>query len=267
MSRLARLTTTVLAAGGLAAVLALAPVQAAATHVLTLEYTANGVLLASTDDGTTIRTSTAPGVVISPGPYQVIMNNDVPDLRDIQHEFQFQGPGVNLQTDMAAGDDKTELFDVVLAPSSVYTFADTRQPNVPHVVFSTASSATSATASQTTPASGSSSGTTSNTPVVGSDLKPLPFRGNLAASVGGAGKLTLTAGGTRVLKLVAGRYRVTVTDRTKKAGFVVQSTGKPAITLTGVPFIGKRTLTVLLRAGEWDFYSPAGKKTSFTVVS
>jgi len=260
MSRLASLAVTVLALAG-----AVAPVQAAAPHVLTLEYTASGVLLASTDDGTTIRTSTAPGVVISPGPYQVIVNNDVPDLRDIQHEFVFQGPGVNLQTDMAAGDDKTELFDVVLAPSSTYTFSDTRQPSVPHVVFSTASSATAAT--QTTPATGSSSGTTSNTPVVGSDLKPLPFRGNLAASVAGSGKLTLTAGGTHVLKLVAGRYRVTVTDRTKRAGFVVQSAGKPAITLTGVPFVGKRTITVLLRAGRWDFYSPAGKKTPFSVVS
>jgi hypothetical protein len=262
MSRLTCLAVTVLALAG-----AVAPVQAAATHVLTLEYTASGVLLASTDDGTTIRTSTAPGVVISPGPYQVIVNNDVPDLRDIQHEFQFQGPGVNLQTDMAAGDDKTELFDVVLAPSSTYTFSDSRQPNVPHVVFSTASSASAAGGSQTTPASGSSTGTTSNTPVVGSDLKPLPFRGNLAASVAGGGKLTLTAGGTHVLKLVAGRYRVTVTDRTAKAGFVVQSTGRPAITLTGVPFVGKRTVTVLLRAGEWDFYSPAGKKTPFTVIS
>jgi hypothetical protein len=267
MPRLARLTTTVLALGGLAAVLTLAPVQAAATHVLTLEYTASGVLLASTDDGTTIRTSTAPGVVISPGPYQVIVNNDVPDQRDIQHAFRLQGPGVNLQTDMAAGDDKTELFDVVLAPSSTYTFADDRQPNVPHVVFSTAASASAAAGSQTTPAGGSSTGTTSNTPVVGSDLKPLLFRGNLAASVAGGGKVTLTAGGTHVLKLVAGRYRVTVTDRTAKAGFVVKGAGKPAITLTGVPFVGKRTVTVLLRAGEWDFYSPTGKKTPFTVVS
>lgn len=267
MPRLARLTAAAVALVAAVPLVAPAPVQAAATRVLTLEYTAGGVLLASTDDGTTIRTSSAPGVVISPGSYQVIVNNDVPDLRDIQHEFVFQGPGVNLQTDMAAGDDKTELFDVVLAPSSTYTFSDTRQPSVSHVVFSTASSATAATGTQTPSSSGSSSGTTSNTPVVGSDLKPLPFRGNLAASVASSGKLTLTAGGTHVLKLVAGRYRVTVTDRTAKAGFVVQGIGKPAITLTGIPFVGKRTLTVLLRAGEWDFYSPAGKKTPFTVVS
>jgi len=263
MSHLARLALTVVALAGLTG----SALHAAATRALTLEYTANGVLLVIMDDGTTIRTSAAPGVVVSPGAYQVIVNNDVPDLRDIQHEFRFQGPGVNLQTDMAAGDDKTELFDVVLAPSSTYTFADDRQPSVPHVVFSTASSATAATGSSNTATTGSSSGTTSNTPVVGSDLKPLPFRGNLAASVASSGKLTLTAGGSHVLKLVSGRYKVTVDDRTARAGFVVQGVGKPAITLTGVPFVGRRTVTVLLRAGEWVFYSPAGKKTPFTVVS
>jgi len=251
----------------LAAFAAASGSRGAASRSITLEYTAGGVLLVITDDGTTIRTSTAPGAVISPGPYQVIVNNDMPDLRDIQHGFRLQGPGVNLQTDLAAGDDKTELFDVVLAPSSTYTFADDQQPSVPHVVFSTASSATAATTSPGQTSTTPSSGTTSNSPVVGSDLKPLPFRGKLDASVAAGGKLSLTAGGSHVLKLVSGRYKVTVADRTAKAGFTVQAVNKPAITLTGLSFVGTRTVTVLLRPGQWFFYSPAGTKSSFTVVS
>jgi hypothetical protein len=261
MSRLTFLIAALLAAGALAASLG-----AAASRAITLEYTASGTLLVITGDGTTIRTSAAPGVVIPPGPYQVIVNNDMPDSTDIQHGFRLQGAGVNLQTDLAAGDDKTELFDVVLAPSSTYVFADDRQPSLAHVVFSTASSGSAATTPSATPAA-SSSGTSSNTPIVGSDMKQLPFRGGLAASVAGEGKLALTAGGSHVLKLLAGRYRITVDDKTPKAGFVVQAVRKPAVSLTGLSFVGRRTVTVAFKAGQWAFYSPAGKKSYFTVVS
>jgi hypothetical protein len=265
MSRLSQLLATLVAFGALAGVLD-ASTEAAATTAITLEYTSGGVLLVLTADGTTIRTSAAPGAVISPGPYQVIFNNDVPDSRDIQHQFRFQGPGVNLQTDMAAGDNKTELYDVVLAPSSTYTFADDRQPSLAHVVFSTASSGSTGSSSGGSSA-GSSSGTTSNSSLVGSDIKAVPFRGALAASVAATGKLTFTAGGSRVLNILAGRYKITVTDRTSKGGFTMQQLGKPAITLTGLPFVGKRTVTVDLKAGKWTFYSSPARKISFTVIA
>jgi hypothetical protein len=261
MSRLTLLLAAFVVSGALAA-----PLPAAGSRAITLEYTGNGVLLVTTGDGTTIRTSAAPGVVIPPGPYQVIVNNDMPDSSDIQHGFRLQGPGVNLQTDMAAGDDKTELFDVVLAPSATYVFADDRQPSLAHVVFSTSSSASAATTTSANPGA-ASSGTSSNTPIVGSEVKQLPFRGGLAASVARTGKLALTAGGSHVLKLLAGRYKVTVDDKARKAGFVVQALDKPAISLTGLSFVGRRTVTVAFRAGQWAFYSPAGKKSYFTVVS
>jgi hypothetical protein len=266
MSRLVRLIAAFVAGGALLATAASAPAATAARSI-TLEYTDTGVLFVVTDAGTTIRTSSAPGVVISPGSYQVIFNNDMPDSRDIQHAFRLQGPGVNLQTDMAAGDDKTQLYDVVLAPSAVYTFADDRQPSVPHVVFSTASSASAVTNTSGGTSGGSSSGTSSNSSFVGADLKKVPFRGNLAASVAAGAKLRLTAGGSMILKLLAGRYRITVDDRTAKAGFSVQKLSKPAQALTGVTFVGRRTVLVTFKAGRWMYYSPAGTKSYFTVVS
>jgi hypothetical protein len=264
MSRLS-LLAVVAAFGALAGILG-ASTEAAATTAITLEYTSGGVLLVLTADGTTIRTSTAPGAVISPGPYQVIFNNDVPDSRDIQHQFRFQGPGVNLQTDMAAGDNKTELYDVVLAASATYTFADDRQPSLAHVVFSTASSGSTGTSSAGS-SSGSSTGTTSNSSLVGSDIKAAPFRGSLAASVAATGKLSFTAGGSRVLNILSGRYKITVDDRTPKGSFRMQQAGKTPITLTGASFVGKRTVTVDLKAGKWTFYSSASRKSSFTVIA
>jgi hypothetical protein len=265
MSRRPRFLALLLAFGVVAGLGASAP--GAATSALTLEYTESGILTVITAAGTTFRATTTPGPVISPGQYQVIFNNDMPDSRDIQHQFRFQGPGVNLQTDLGAGDNKTELFDVVLAPSSTYVFVDDRQPNLARVVVSTASSASAGGSSSGGTSGGSSTGTSSNSSIVGSDLKPAVFRGNLAGSVGVTGKLTLTAGGTKIARILSGRYKITVDDRTAKLGFTMQRIRKPAITLTGLSFVGKRTVTVDLKAGQWVFYSPSGKKTYFTVLN
>jgi len=73
--------------------------------------------------------------------------------------------------------------------------------------------------------------------------------------------------GSTILKLLSGRYRVTVDDRTAKAGFTVQELSKPAVALTGVTFVGRRTVTVTFKTGRWMYYSPAGTKSYFTVVS
>ena len=267
MPRPARLLAGLALLAALAATVASSAPGAATARSITLEYTDGGVLLVVTDTGATIRTSSAPGSVISPGTYQVIFNNDMPDSRDIQHAFRLQGPGVNLQTDMSAGDDKTQLYDIVLAPNAVYTFADDRQPSLPHVVFSTAGSASAAPNTSGGSSGASSSGTSSNSSFVGADVKKIPLRGNLAASVAAGGKLKLTAGGSKILKLLAGRYRVVVDDRTPKAGFTVQELSKPALALTGVTFVGKRTVTITFKTGRWTYYSPAGAKTYFTVVS
>jgi hypothetical protein len=239
----------------------------AATSALTLEYTESGTLTLITAAGTTFRSTTTPGAVISPGQYQVIFNNDMPDSHDIQHQFRFQGPGVNLQTDLAAGDNKTELYDVVLAPSATYVYADDRQPNLARITVTTASSASVAAGSTTTSHGAPSSGTSTNSSIAGSDIKKHPFRGKLAAVVGGSGKLTLTAGGSPITRLLSGRYAITVSDRTARGGFTVQHAGKKAIALTGAAFVGTRTVTVTFTVGGWTFYSASGKKRTFTVLN
>ena len=83
------------------------------------------------------------------------------------------------------------------------------------------------------------------------------------------GALKLAYLGKPVTRLKSGRYRITVVDKTAGRGFVVKGTGRPAVTVSSAPFVGKRSVTVDLKAGQWSFYTPAGKKstTSFIVVA
>ena len=113
--------------------------------------------------------------------------------------------------------------------------------------------------------------------LVGSQVKAdvTPVRGALSASVSPAGALKLVykgkAVGANLGSLKGGRYTATVADASKKAGFVLQQLGKngvvvKSLTVTNVPFVGKRTATVSLEKGQWVFASGSGKKTFFVVV-
>jgi hypothetical protein len=88
----------------------------------------------------------------------------------------------------------------------------------------------------------------------------------LLGAVGPAGQLTLTLNGKGVSTLRSGRYRLTVDDRAGTHGFSVQEVRKPAVAVTGASFVGKHTVTVELKTGQWLFYAtPAGKKNYFVV--
>jgi hypothetical protein len=107
-------------------------------------------------------------VQIPPGSYQVIVNNDIPDINDTDHMFHFSGPGVILLTDMGAGDNKTEAYTETLTPNATYVFQDDRQPGIGRIVIGTAATAsgTGSTSSRPTsrsPAPAASSNTGSKT--------------------------------------------------------------------------------------------------------
>jgi hypothetical protein len=91
--------------------------------------------------------------------------------------------------------------------------------------------------------------------------------GTLAGTVSPSGKLTLLFKGKAVSKLKSGRYKITVTDKAPARSFVVQQSKKGPITVSGVSFIGSRTVTVSLAAGKWTFFTSTGPKYtgSFTV--
>jgi hypothetical protein len=217
---------------------------------------------------------------IPPGSYQVIVNNDVPDIRDVGHMFHFSGPGVILLTDMGAGDSKTEAYTETLAPNATYVFQDDQQPGIGRIVMTTSATASGAGSSGSTGGGSSSggSGTTSNTGgsgtssnssiLSGGSAKAAAFRGTLAGVVSSGGAIALTKNGKPVTQLKAGRYRITVTDKAPAESFTVQKIRADAHTLTGTRFVGRHTVTLTFTAGQWFYYpSFTGKKIYFIVTT
>jgi hypothetical protein len=254
-------------------VLVVAPgVQAsrAAAPTLTLNVNLSGSLEVVLGNGTVLRTTTAPGAVIPPGPYLVLVKSDVPDSRDIFHLFHLSGTGVNVSSDLLPCENPRQLLTITLLPSSTYTYEDSRHTELTPIVFSTSSGGSSSdTSSNATagPANVKSSASSSNTSVVGSDGKASPFRGTLVGTVSLAGKLTLSRNGKSVSSLRSGRYKIAVDDRTPKSGFVIAGLHRQSFLVTGSSFVGKHTLTLVLNPGQWMFYSSTARKHRFTVVA
>ncbi len=98
--------------------------------------------------------------------------------------------------------------------------------------------------------------------------EPLPLRGTLTGTVTSSGVPKLTFKGKTVTKLESGRYKISVVDRSKRSGLIVQETGKNGTTVAGTTFVGSHTVTVTLKAGQWFFYPTfVGKKNYFIVTS
>ena len=79
----------------------------------------------------------------------------------------------------------------------------------------------------------------------------VPFRGTLTGTVSAAGSLTLAYKGKSVTSLMPGRYMITVSDRSATSGFLLEKLAHAAMSLTGVEFVGKRSVSVDLTAGRW----------------
>jgi hypothetical protein len=218
---------------------------------------------------------------IAPGEYQLFISTPVPfgliDLSGISDMtackgfalFSITGPGVNVETNLEFGDNETDnSLQPKFLPGSTYVAQDGNQPTVTRKVFTTTASGLP------TPVSSSSSSTSSSSSsgkgavqkqLVGSAV--VPFRGTLAAAVGAAGSLTLTTKGKPVGTLKAGLYTFTVHDNSAASGFAIQKLKASAITLTGIGYKGTHVKTVDLKAGQWTFFTPSGKKNYFIVVA
>jgi hypothetical protein len=183
--------------------------------------------------------------------------------------FHLSGPGVNVSSELLPCENPMPLLTVTLQPSSTYTYDDLRHPELTHVVFTTSAAGSSSDTSggSSGPSTAKSTGSVSNTSVVGSDLASIPFRGTLIGTVGSAGKLSLSRNGKTVSALKSGRYKIAVDDETPTRGFTIGAVHRQSIMVTGPSFVGKHTATVYLRAGQWTYYSSAENKHQFTVVT
>lgn len=240
--------------------------RAAATPPLTLSVNVNGLLEVVLGNGTRIRTATAPGAVIPPGPYLAIVSSDLLDSKDVYHMFHLSGPGVSLSSELLPCENPAPINTVMLQPNSTYTYDDLRHPELTHVVFTTSAtgSSTDTSGGASGPSTAKSTGSVSNTSVVGSGIKSAPVRATLIGTVNSVGVLTLRRDGKNVSSLKPGRYMIAVDDTTSKGGFTIARQTQ-SVVLTGPSFVGKHTVTVYLGAGRWVFYSSTGTKHHFVV--
>ena len=93
----------------------------------------------------------------------------------------------------------------------------------------------------------------------------------LRATVGPGYTINLTKSGRRVVRLAPGMYRITVSDRSSFHNFKLEKSrgGTFERSVTTVPFMGTRTITVRLTAGRWEYYCVPHESTMeghFTVA-
>ena len=78
----------------------------------------------------------------------------------------------------------------------------------------------------------------------------------LVGTVGPGFSIKLTKGGAKVSSLKAGKYTFVIHDKASIHNFVIeqQQGGKFEKALTGVRFMGTKTVTVTLKRGKWKYY-------------
>lgn|GEM_PF-1102590 len=220
-------------------------------------------------------TSIAPGTyqvdVTTPMQFKLIEQADHPSPNDFTGckgwvQFQLTGPGVNLFTTLTTGCDSFYLLpSTYYAPNSTYTALDLNQPAVTKTTFTTLASGTPVI--PTSPYLPTSSKGFLSTDLIGSSIGAV-FRGALAGTVSSRGASSLAYKGKAVSTLKAGRYRFSIDDRSARSGFTIRRAGSAsAAVITRPAFVGRRSVTVLLRAGLWTYGSSMGATHRFAVGS
>ncbi|HWE80247.1 MAG TPA: hypothetical protein VG265_01235 [Gaiellaceae bacterium] len=221
--------------------------------------------------GLTIDTSSAPGVTIPPGGYQVVITTPLPDAQFdpppsgcMLPSFSLSGPGVSWTSNVIGGRVYGDQTTLTLLPSSTYTAVDANHPQVLRVFSTTAtgSSASLLAPGQPTSSSGPAQAETQGS-LIGSAVAS--YQGALHASVAASGKAALLSEGAGVVTLTAGLYDFVARDASRQGGFFVRKGTKKQVTITSDAFEGKKTVRVDLTAGTWTFYSNVGKPTKFVV--
>jgi hypothetical protein len=76
----------------------------------------------------------------------------------------------------------------------------------------------------------------------------------LTGSTGPSFKVTLKKAGKKVAKLKAGKYTITVSDTSPDHNYVLKGPGIKNKVITGLAFTGKKTVTVTLKKGRYEYY-------------
>jgi hypothetical protein len=247
-----------------------------ATPTLYVNYTMNCTFSIVTDSGQTV-------TQIPPGTYQVMVTTPImfklvvpggPGIDNMAPgdmtgcrgwvQFSLTGPSVNLATTLDVGCDSNLLLPpTTFKPGSTYTAVDANNPSGTRMTFTTATSGT-----PPTPTSTPYDATSGKGDVQQSLLASGSVLANLSGGVTSNGVVSLLNRGRAIRTLPAGKYRFTITDRDTKGGFSILGPKSTKVsTLTGNPYVGRKTVTLNLTTGRWVFYSDVGKQSTFMVTS
>ena len=245
---------------GIVAALALAAgAQGAVSQTIYVYFDVDGGLQVSYADSSKV------GSTVPPGTYTINLNNNGADDLGVDHIFHLSGPGIDYK---APNVDTTAAFSVTFQAGATYRFFDDLDPKITQAIVATnAPAAPTTNPLPPTPVTGTTKATAGG--VVGTRVTPThpASRGTLTATVSPSGKVRLSYHGKVVSSLAAGRYTVSVTDSSKKSGFVIQESHKVATAVSTAPFTGKKSKTLVLSKGQWFFYpSFIGQKTYFVVT-
>jgi hypothetical protein len=217
------------------------------------------------------------GTAIPYGTYQLVVSTPIPfsnGLGGCEYiNFSMTGPGVSYSTQLGQGDGTQEVTTQNFASGANYTASDSTVAPGTTITFSASSTpvAGSAASSGGSPSSSSGKGSAASQSPLGSNAgsassSGLKFKGDLAGIVSATGKLTLTFKGRPVVSLPQGQYTLKVTDKSTKAGFIVDGGGHK-MTVTSVGFKGPKTVTLNVTIGQWDYTSKAGAAKIYFVAT
>jgi hypothetical protein len=214
------------------------------------------------------------GGTIPAGSYQILVYDSPGE--DLNPKINVSGPGVSVDSDLNStgmGIDVPSTFGPFTLPAgSSYTVQDTIIGASSRMTFttggSTGGSTTSATTTtQTTQATTTTQTTTKTTTAATTTTSGPKTIGLITAAVSSSGKLTITMMAMPVKSLKAGTYKITIGDKSKKAGVILAAAGKPPKILSGIAATGTSTHNVTLTRGKWEFKpSSTGPKTVVTVT-
>jgi hypothetical protein len=244
-----------------------------AAVLLALFFGAFFVGSAKADGTLTVRYVGCTGMSVSPSPlpagsYSVLVYDD----DNCNASFTLTGPGVSLSSDL----NSTGMgIDHPAGPFGPYTFqagstytARDSGINASAQFTPTAAAAGGSSGGSSSGSSGSggssSSGGSGGSSSGSTGAKTL---GTLVGSISSTGKATLKMSGATVKKLKAGVYKLTVTDRSEKAGLVIQALGYRAMTESAVSGTGTKTTTLRVIPAKYFFKATGGPKIYFTVTA
>jgi plastocyanin len=76
----------------------------------------------------------------------------------------------------------------------------------------------------------------------------------LSGTTGPGFTITVKKAGKKVTRLAPGKYTITVSDRSNLHDFVLTGPGMKRKLVTGLSFMGSKTVTITLKRGRYEYY-------------